>query len=134
MSLPAASIFLAAIEAFWPSVTFFTKGAPGSPLDFHRKHGRHMTGMCDWVCFPLELAEEFAKRIPGQDEAEKMTQIESWATAVRRLWSDRIVPDGSPFDFWKHRWTETHGGSRPSNAKLRAMKTDQATEEALRDL
>lgn len=85
-----------------------------SPAEFHRKHvAIHVTEFCDWVCFPNELAREFAQKVTGTPHEEAFTQVLDWAREIRRQWQGRVVPDGSPWDFWKHRWTETHGGSKP---------------------
>ncbi len=100
--------------------------------NWDRRHGHHLTGFCDWVCFDEQQAVEFAGKIPGDDHALKLRQIREWAQSVRLLWADRIVPDGSHFDFWRNRWTEQHGGSRPANATLKAVQTANAIDEAFR--
>lgn len=97
-----------------------------------KKHGYHVTGFCDWVCLDEEQAREFAAKIPGDDHPLKARQVREWALDVRRRWADQIVPDGSHFDFWRNRWTETHGGSRPANATLKAVKADRDLDEAFR--
>lgn len=85
------------------------------PLDWHRKHDAvHVVEFCDWVCLPNELVREFAQKVTGTPFEEAHTQVLEWARDIRRQWHGRIVPDGSPWDFWKHRWTETHGSSKPS--------------------
>lgn len=85
-----------------------------SPLEWDRKHAAvHVTEFCDWTCFPNDLADEFARKVSGVPFEEARAQVVEWARAIRRQWHGRIVPDGSPWDFWKHRWTETHGGSKP---------------------
>lgn len=85
-----------------------------SPLEWDRKHGAvHVTGFCDWVCFPNDLHREFAQRVTGLPVEEAFGQVLAWAWDIRKQWHGRIVPDGSPWDFWRHRWTETHGGSKP---------------------
>lgn len=84
-----------------------------SPLDWDRKHGAHVSGFCDWVCFPNDLRDEFARKVTGMAFEDASTQVDTWARETRQQWQGRIVPDGSYWDFWKHRWTETHGGSKP---------------------
>lgn len=101
-------------------------------VNWDRRHGRHLTGFCDWVCLDEEQVREFAAKIPGDDTALKSTQIREWAKDIRIQWADRIVGDGSHFDFWRNRWTETHGGSRPANATLKAAKAASDLDEAFR--
>jgi hypothetical protein len=103
-----------------------------SPLQYERIHGQHLSGFCDWVCLPLSLVESFAKRIPGTDDGQKLVEIGAWAQSIRTKWADQIIPDGSEFDFWRHRWTETHGGSKPANATLKAVKSAADLDEAFR--
>lgn len=100
--------------------------------NWDRRHGHHMSGFCDWVCLDEQQAAEFAGKIPGDDYALKLKQIREWAQSVRASWSDRIVPDGSHFDFWRNRWTEQHGGSRPATATLKAVQAANAIDEAFR--
>ena len=104
----------------------------GESLNWDRRHGRHLLGFCDWVCFPQDQADEFAAKIPGDDGELKASQVREWAVAIRGAWADRIIPDGSPYDFWRHRWTETHGGSKPSASTLKAVNADRAIDEAFR--
>lgn len=101
-------------------------------LNWAKKHGYHVTGFCDWVCLDEQQAAEFAAKIPGDDHALKLKQIREWALDIRRQWADRIVPDGSHFDFWRNRWTETHGGSRPANATLKAVRSAADLDEAFK--
>jgi len=94
------------------------RGGPAlitSSIEWHRKHGSiHVTEFCDWVCFPNDLAAEFAKRVSGVPFEDALAQVVVWAREIRAQWHGRIVPDGSCWDFWKHRWTETHGSSKPA--------------------
>lgn len=101
-------------------------------VKWDRRHGQHLSGFCDWVCFDEAQALEFAAKVPGDDHALKLRQVKEWALDIRRQWSDRIVPDGSHFDFWRNRWTETHGGSRPSTGALKATQGANAIDEAFR--
>jgi hypothetical protein len=80
----------------------------------------------------MAQVDEFAGKIPGADLGLKRKQIREWAEAIRLLWADKIIPDGSNFDFWRNRWTEQHGGSRPANATLKAVQAAQAIDEAFR--
>ena len=100
--------------------------------NWSKKHGYHVTGFCDWVCLDEQQAGEFAAKIPGDDHPLKQKQIKEWALDIRRQWADRIIPDGSNFDFWRNRWTETHGGSRPANATLKAAQAAKSIDEAFR--
>lgn len=97
-----------------------------------KKHGYHVAGFCDWVCLDEQQLAEFAGKVPGDDYALKTKQIREWARDIRRQWADRIIPDGSHFDFWRNRWTETHGGSRPANATLKAVRSAHDIDEAFR--
>ena len=73
-----------------------------SPLQWHRRHGSHVSEMCDWVCLPQELASQYATRA-GMTDAEVL----AWATQVRQDWqAAKRVPTGSMYDFWNARWTE----------------------------
>jgi uncharacterized protein YdaU (DUF1376 family) len=105
---------------------------PGESVKYERKHGRHLAGFCDWCCFPMDLVDDFAKKIPGSDDGAKRQQIKLWAESIRQLWSDRINPDGNDYEFWRNRWTETHGGSKPANATLKAAKAAADLDEAFR--
>lgn len=113
-----------------------TRGAtliqPGEAVTFERKHGRHLDGFCDWCCLPMDLVERFSKRIPGDDDGQKRRDIKQWALSIRATWETRIIPDGSDYEFWTNRWTETHGGSRPANATLKAARAANAIDEAFR--
>jgi len=73
-----------------------------SPLQFHKRHGGHVSEMCDWVCLPEDMAGQFARRA-------KMTpaQVLAWAQSVRERWeASGRVPTGSMWEFWNARWTE----------------------------
>jgi hypothetical protein len=73
-----------------------------SPLNFHKRHGGHVSELCDWVCLPEDMANQFAKRA-------KMTpaQVLAWAQSVRERWeASGRVPTGSMWEFWNARWTE----------------------------
>lgn len=126
-----------------PSKNDGSGGVPSAPrpqpiidrrenLKWDKKHGYHLTGFCNWVCFDMGQVDEFAGKIPGDDLGLKRQQIKEWALAIRATWADRIIPDGSNFDFWRNRWTETHGGSRPANATLKAVNADRAIDEAFK--
>lgn len=80
----------------------------------------------------MEQVDEFAAKIPGSDLGLKRQQIKEWAFAIRQLWADKIIPDGSNFDFWRNRWTEQHGGSRPATGTLKAVQAANAIDEAFR--
>jgi uncharacterized protein YdaU (DUF1376 family) len=106
--------------------------ARGESVKFDRKHGNHVPEFCGWACLDREQLDELAGKVPGDDLQLKRGQIIEWARAIRQLWSDRIVPDGSHFDFWRNRWTEQHGGSRPANATLKAKQAERSIDEAFR--
>lgn len=104
----------------------------GQVAKWGNRHSDHLAGFCDWVCFDMAQVDEFAGRIPGDDIGLKRQQIKEWASAIRALWADRIIPDGSHFDFWRNRWTEQHGGSRPANATLKATRAAADLDEAFK--
>ena len=104
----------------------------GLSAKWDKKHGYHVPGFCDWCCLDEQQVAEFVAKIPGDDYALKTKQVQEWADEIRRQWADRIIPDGSHFDFWRNRWTETHGGSRPANATLKAVRAASAIDEAFR--
>jgi hypothetical protein len=86
-----------------------------SPMDWSRKHESvHVTEFCDFVCLPNDLLDSFARKVTGVPVEAARDQVLAWAQDIRRQWQGRIVPDGSDFDFWRNRWTETHGGSKPA--------------------
>jgi hypothetical protein len=104
------------------------KGLIGSVLDYDRKHGAvHVTEFCDFVCFPNDLANSFAHKVAGVPFEEAHAQVLVWARDIRRQWQGRVVPDGNDYDFWRHRWTETHGGSKPA-------ATTSPTRQAIRGM
>jgi hypothetical protein len=106
--------------------------ARGEGVTWFKRHGAHVEGFCDWVCLDEQQCSEFAAKVPGDDHALKVKQVNEWALDIRRQWSDRIIPDGSHFEFWRNRWTETHGGSRPANATLKAAQAAKSIDEAFR--
>lgn len=106
--------------------------ARGEGVTWFKRHGSHVEGFCDWVCLAQEQVDEFAAKIPGNDLTLKRAQIALWAQEIRSKWADRIVGDGSNFDFWRNRWTETHGGSKPANATLKAARVAADIDEAFR--
>lgn len=89
------------------------------PLDWWRKHASvHVEEFCDWTCFPVELRDEFTRKLTGVPFELACEQVLVWARRVRAEWTaaGRTVPDGSCWEFWRHRWTEAHGGSKPSTS------------------
>lgn len=106
--------------------------ARGEGVNWFKRHGNHVEGFCDWVCFDQAQMDELAAKIPGDDLHQKRMQLRVWASSVRKTWADRIIPDGSNYDFWRNRWTEQHGGSRPANATLRATRAAADLDEAFR--
>lgn len=84
-----------------------------SPLAWDRKHaGVHLTGFCDWVCFPTDQAEQFASRAEWSLET-----VTEWAKAVRRSWeASKRVPTERMYDFWNARWAERHPAAAPSSS------------------
>ena len=73
-----------------------------SPLQYHKRHGGHVDGFCDWVCLPQEMATQFANRARMTD-----SQVRQWALQVRREWETTgKVATGSMWEFWNARWSE----------------------------
>jgi len=97
-----------------PAENRLTPKAPAlveSPLQWHRRHGGHVQELCDWVCFPQELAGQFATRAKLAD-----AEILAWARQVRREWEAAgKVPTGSMYDFWNARWSERN--AQPTSDK-----------------
>ena len=94
--------------------------APGlvvSPMEFHRQHGRHVSGFCDWLCLPQLVHDEFVNRVigAGAQEPDAQAQVLAWAREVRRRWAGRI-PGDDIFTFWRHEWQATHGSNKPGTA------------------
>lgn len=82
-----------------------------SPLQWHRRHGSHVQELCDWMCFPQELASQFANRA-GMTDADILV----WAREIRATWQmAKRVPTGSMYDWWNARWTERN--AQPTDAK-----------------
>lgn len=84
-----------------------------SPLKWGLQHGDHLTGFCDWMCFPNELVNQFAARLAERDQithVDAVHEVERWARSVR---GSGVVPTGKMFDFWNGQWQATHGSSAP---------------------
>ena len=85
-----------------------------SPLEFHRKHGHHEPGFCDWHCFPSDLYVQFAARIAAQRGGISVetarADVREWAEGVR---ASGVMPSGKMYDFWNAQWERTHGSSQP---------------------
>ena len=87
-----------------------------SPIQWHRRHGSHVQELCDWMCFPQELASQFATRA-GITDAD----ILAWAREIRAAWQTaKRVPTGSMYDFWNARWTERNAQPTDGKAELYA--------------
>lgn len=96
-----------------------------SPLHWDRKHGGHLPGFCDWMCFPSDLAEQFGGR-SGWD----LGRVTGWAEAVRRNWqASQRVPSGRMYDFWNDRWTEQHPTTKPKAPDWKAEAMRKAAGE-----
>jgi hypothetical protein len=77
-------------------------------------HGQHEGGFCDWMCFPVDLFDQFAKRLErhdGLDPQEARASVRRWAEGVRE---SGIVATGKMYDFWNAQWELTHGSSKPA--------------------
>ena len=107
-----------------------------SPLQFHKRHGSHVSQFCDWVCLPQELAHQFATRA-GLTDAE----VVAWASSVRQAWqASRRVPVGGMWEWWNARWAERQTSvsavreSHDTHAKTMADKRakDEQRREAAR--
>lgn len=77
------------------------------------QHGDHLTGFCDWMCFPETLVNQFAARLSERDHithVDATREVERWARSVR---ASGVMPTGKMFDFWNGQWQATHGSSAP---------------------
>lgn len=95
--------------------------APTAPGGVDRHHGKHALRdlLCDWVCLPEVVFEEWVTRLAGAGSTrERATaDIREWAADVKARWQQSgKVPGDSIFDFWRHEWTRTWGTNRPSTA------------------
>jgi hypothetical protein len=108
-----------------------------SPLAWHKRHGSHVQQFCDWVCFPQELASQFANRASLTD-----ADILTWAQSVRQTWQQaKKVPTGSMYDFWNARWAERQNvmttdadsfAERHRRRREREAEEEQKKQEAYR--
>lgn len=95
-----------------------------SPLQWHKRHGGHVSGFCDWMCLPQELATQFATRASLTD-----ADVTTWAQTVRREWTDgKRVPVGSMWEFWNARWTERQRTTQGSSTSAMATYYTNAAE------
>jgi uncharacterized protein YdaU (DUF1376 family) len=92
------------------------------------RHGDHVTGFCDWMCLPLDLAYQFASRLAesehlGQPE-DALPLVFNWAHDVR---ARGVIPTGKMYDFWNAQWEATYGSSSPATdgAAGRHARTSQ---------
>ena len=76
------------------------RAAPGSSLAWHRKHGRHVTGFCDWVCLPSELVNDLADKAKQTED-----EVIAWALGVREAWRGP-VDEPDCFRFWRDRYRD----------------------------
>jgi hypothetical protein len=92
-----------------------TSAAGMSPLAWGNKHSDHISGFCDWMCFPSDLAGQFASRFNPSDPDAGLVDVRDWAKSVRRSWEESgRVPAGTKwYDWWNDRWTEAHGDGKP---------------------
>lgn len=108
-----------------------------SPIAWHKRHGSHVNEFCDWVCFPQELASQFANRASLTD-----ADILTWAQSVRQTWQQaKKVPTGSMYDFWNARWAERQNvmttdadsfAERHRRRREREAEEEQKKQEAYR--
>jgi hypothetical protein len=87
-----------------------------SPLEYDRRHGKHVSGFCDFVCLPESVFDDYLRRViaAGSDEGSARASVLTWAKSVKQAWqgSGRIA--GSDiFKFWNHEWEATHGSNKP---------------------
>lgn len=77
-------------------------GAPGSSLEWQRLHaGPHVTGFCDFVCFPKRLLAQFSQQ-SGQPEDEVLV----WALGVRSRMEGQVIDEPDIWRWWKDRYRE----------------------------
>lgn len=90
-----------------------------SPLEWDRRHGKHVSGFCDFVCFPETVFDDFLRRVvsAGNTEEDARQQVLTWAKSVRQAWAGRI-PGDDIFKFWTHEWQQTHGSNKPAGGAV----------------
>lgn len=104
-----------------------------TPLSW--KHGGHVQGFCDWMCFPADLFEQFARRIEQQkrlDTRAARTWVQRWAEGVRK---SGVVPTGKMYDFWNGQWDRTHGQATEASSDdyaQRVIEESKARRESVR--
>lgn len=90
------------------------RGLIVGPAAFHKQHGSHVSGFCDFVCLPQPVFDDFLNRVihAGASEPEADAQVRAWAESVRQAWQGRI-PGADIFKFWRNEWAATHGENTP---------------------
>lgn len=85
------------------------------PGTWGRIHSPHVTGFCDWVCFPELVFNDFVRRVvaAGTPDADAQADVTTWAKSVRQAWQGQI-PGDDIFEFWRHEWKKTHGSNKPA--------------------
>ena len=104
---------------------------PAEGVQWHRRHGQHVDGFCDWVCLTEELVQELCNKLPGADVDAKRTQVVAWAQGVREQWADVVIGDNQ-FDFWRNRWRDTHGSTRTVTPTGKGAVSDAVIAEVFR--
>jgi hypothetical protein len=83
-----------------------------SSLAWHREHGGHVTGFCDWVCLPQVWVETQAGLVveaKGMPHDEAVAGVVAWATGIRDGYRERaeIPAVKRPDWFWAEEWART---------------------------
>lgn len=88
-----------------------------SPLEFHKRHGKHVQEFCDFVCLAQTVFDEFVTRVvaAGSDERSALDEVTRWAMSVRQAWRDSgRIAGADIFKFWANEWEQTHGSNKPA--------------------
>jgi uncharacterized protein YdaU (DUF1376 family) len=95
------------------AVPVLARARPLVESSLHWKHAEHEHGFCDWMCFPVDLCDQFAARIAQQNGTTPLSQrphVHAWAREIR---ASGVNPTGKMYDFWNAQWERTHGSSKP---------------------
>jgi hypothetical protein len=74
-----------------------------SPLAYHKLHSQHVGSLCEFVCLPNFLFDEFVRKSGKGDDAYPFVQ--AWAETVKAAWQGRDITDDN-LTFWRKRWSE----------------------------
>lgn len=99
----------------------------------HRSHA-----VCGVVCVPASAWEGMLAKLGGNAD-----RLSGWIGGVMTLWQAKVnageaVPDGDDFAFWRHRWAESFGTTKPAETRkddpARVVPDSAATKLYLSDM